>query len=97
MNQIFNQYVSSGMAFGAQRWLGILQRQCERLASLMARNISDLGGISSLHLIISFNFWRLYNRFVLFEIAFCSDTISRSTKEFDESGSEDDQNILYEH
>ncbi|OIT06412.1 PREDICTED: homeobox-leucine zipper protein HDG5 [Nicotiana attenuata] len=47
VNQIFNQYVSSGMAFGAQRWLGILQRQCERLASLMARNISDLGVIPS--------------------------------------------------
>ncbi|KAJ7015693.1 hypothetical protein NC653_004868 [Populus alba x Populus x berolinensis] len=36
VHQIFNQYVYSGMAFGA-----LLQRQCERVASLMARNISD--------------------------------------------------------
>ncbi|XP_023736253.1 homeobox-leucine zipper protein HDG5 isoform X2 [Lactuca sativa] len=44
---IFTDYVSSGMAFGARRWLAVLQRQCERLASLMARNISDIGAISS--------------------------------------------------
>ncbi|KAK1438324.1 hypothetical protein QVD17_04131 [Tagetes erecta] len=42
---IFTDYVSSGMAFGARRWLAVLQRQCERLASLMARNISDIGAI----------------------------------------------------
>ncbi|KAK4368799.1 hypothetical protein RND71_012591 [Anisodus tanguticus] len=47
VNQIFNHFVTSGTAFGAQRWLAILQRQCERLASLMARNISDLGVIPS--------------------------------------------------
>ncbi|XP_038888794.1 homeobox-leucine zipper protein HDG5 isoform X2 [Benincasa hispida] len=43
IHQIFNHFVHSGMAFGAHRWLAILQRQCERIASLMARNISDLG------------------------------------------------------
>lgn len=47
VNQIFNHFVTSGMAFGAQRWLSVLQRQCERIASLMARNISDLGVIPS--------------------------------------------------
>ncbi|XP_017232692.1 homeobox-leucine zipper protein HDG5 isoform X2 [Daucus carota subsp. sativus] len=47
VHQIFNQFVNSGLAFGAQRWLAVLRRQCERLASLMARNISDLGVISS--------------------------------------------------
>ncbi|KAK4486537.1 hypothetical protein RD792_009221 [Penstemon davidsonii] len=47
INQVFSDYVSSGAAFGAQRWLAVLQRQCERLASLMARNISDLGVIPS--------------------------------------------------
>ncbi|KAE9596921.1 hypothetical protein Lal_00007260 [Lupinus albus] len=47
VHQIFGNYVYSGMAFGAQRWLGVLQRQCERVASLMARNISDLGVIPS--------------------------------------------------
>ncbi|KAJ0733407.1 putative homeobox-leucine zipper protein GLAB [Helianthus annuus] len=52
---IFTDYVSSGMAFGARRWLAVLQRQCERLASLMARNISDIGGTNKhifIHLII---------------------------------------------
>ncbi|KAJ7953410.1 Homeobox-leucine zipper protein [Quillaja saponaria] len=47
VHQIFSNYVYGGMAFGAQRWLGILQRQCERVASLMARNISDLGVLPS--------------------------------------------------
>ncbi|KAI8530510.1 hypothetical protein RHMOL_Rhmol11G0064700 [Rhododendron molle] len=47
VHQIFDQFVESGMAFGAQRWLAVLQRQCERIASLMARNISDLGVIPS--------------------------------------------------
>ncbi|XP_042503933.1 homeobox-leucine zipper protein ROC3 [Macadamia integrifolia] len=47
LHQVFNQYVTGGMAFGAQRWLAVLQRQCERFASLMARNISDLGVIPS--------------------------------------------------
>eukprot|EP01018_Ginkgo_biloba_P005890 Gb_05082 [translate_table: standard] len=47
VHRIYHQLVSSGMAFGAQRWLASLQRQCERLASLMASNISarDLGVI----------------------------------------------------
>lgn len=44
INHVLSSLVSSGVAFGAQRWLAVLQRQCERLASLMARNISDLGG-----------------------------------------------------
>ncbi|KAB2626159.1 homeobox-leucine zipper protein ROC3-like [Pyrus ussuriensis x Pyrus communis] len=47
VHQIFSHYVYSGMAFGAQRWLAVLQRQCERVASLMARNISDLGVMPS--------------------------------------------------
>lgn len=44
VNQIFSNLVASGEAFGARRWLAVLQRQCERVASLMARNLSDLGG-----------------------------------------------------
>lgn len=44
VHQIFSHFVYSGMAFGARRWLGVLQQQCERVASLMARNIADLGG-----------------------------------------------------
>ncbi|XP_058085667.1 homeobox-leucine zipper protein ROC3 [Magnolia sinica] len=47
VHQIFNRIVKSGMAFGAHRWLAVLQCQCERVASLMARNITDLGVIPS--------------------------------------------------
>ncbi|KAJ6342143.1 hypothetical protein OIU78_010136 [Salix suchowensis] len=47
VQQVFGQYIYSGVAFGAHRWLAVLQRQCERVASLMARNISDLGVIPS--------------------------------------------------
>ncbi|KAJ8774109.1 hypothetical protein K2173_009540 [Erythroxylum novogranatense] len=47
VHQIFSDLVYSGMAFGAHRWLAVLQRQCERVASLMARNIADLGVIPS--------------------------------------------------
>lgn len=56
VHQIFQQFVNSGAAFGSTQWLSVLQRQCERLASLMARNISDLGGIyiyTYIHLISS--------------------------------------------
>ncbi|KAI3694336.1 hypothetical protein L1987_77300 [Smallanthus sonchifolius] len=49
VHRIFTDYVSSGMAFGARRWLAVLQRQCERLTSLMARNVSaNVGVVRSL-------------------------------------------------
>lgn len=44
IHQTFSHFVYGGMAFGAHRWLAVLGRQCEWVASLMARNISDLGG-----------------------------------------------------
>ena len=44
LHQVFKDYVASGYAFGATRWVSLLQRQCERLASELARNIADLGG-----------------------------------------------------
>ncbi|XP_059643825.1 homeobox-leucine zipper protein ROC3 [Cornus florida] len=47
IHRIFSQFVDTGIAFGAQRWLAVLGRQCERFASLMARNISELGVIPS--------------------------------------------------
>ncbi|XVF13671.1 hypothetical protein REPUB_Repub08aG0228100 [Reevesia pubescens] len=47
VHQIFSHFVYNGMAFGAHRWLAVLERQCERIASLMARNITDLGVIPS--------------------------------------------------
>ncbi|CAM6105831.1 unnamed protein product [Calypogeia fissa] len=47
VNRMYKTLVNSGMAFGAQRWLSTLQRQCERLASMLASNLSqrDLGGV----------------------------------------------------
>ncbi|KAL5724731.1 hypothetical protein ACHQM5_007954 [Ranunculus cassubicifolius] len=47
VHSIFNQLVNTGSAFGAQRWLAVMQQQCERLASLMAKNGSDVGVMSS--------------------------------------------------
>ncbi|CAN6288682.1 unnamed protein product [Urochloa humidicola] len=45
LHQVFKDYVANGTAFGATRWVSLLQRQCERLASELARNIADLGVI----------------------------------------------------
>ncbi|XP_024394838.1 homeobox-leucine zipper protein PROTODERMAL FACTOR 2 isoform X1 [Physcomitrium patens] len=49
VHRMYRELVNTGMAFGAQRWLATLQRQCERLASLLASNIAsrDLGGVPS--------------------------------------------------
>ncbi|CAA0835931.1 Homeobox-leucine zipper protein MERISTEM L1 [Striga hermonthica] len=49
VHSIYKALVNSGLAFGARRWVSTLDRQCERLASLMANNIAagDVGVISS--------------------------------------------------
>ncbi|KAJ7967654.1 Homeobox-leucine zipper protein like [Quillaja saponaria] len=39
VHNIYRPLVNSGLAFGARRWVVTLDRQCERLASLMANNI----------------------------------------------------------
>ncbi|XP_062201206.1 homeobox-leucine zipper protein ROC3-like [Phragmites australis] len=45
LHQVLKDYVAGAGAFGATRWVSLLQRQCERLASELARNISDVGVI----------------------------------------------------
>lgn len=49
VHNIYKPLVNSGLAFGAKRWVATLDRQCERLASSMANNISagDLCVITS--------------------------------------------------
>ncbi|XP_011086174.2 LOW QUALITY PROTEIN: homeobox-leucine zipper protein MERISTEM L1 [Sesamum indicum] len=49
VHSIYKPLVNSGLAFGARRWVATLDRQCERLASVLANNISagDVGVISS--------------------------------------------------
>ncbi|EOA18644.1 hypothetical protein CARUB_v10007218mg [Capsella rubella] len=47
LGEVVREYVKSGVAFGVERWLAVLKRQCERMASLMATNITDLGVIPS--------------------------------------------------
>ncbi|XP_022986270.1 homeobox-leucine zipper protein HDG2-like isoform X2 [Cucurbita maxima] len=49
VHNLYRQLVSSGQAFGAKRWVTTLDRQCERLASAMATNIStgDVGVITN--------------------------------------------------
>uniref|UniRef100_A0ACD5THU4 Uncharacterized protein n=1 Tax=Avena sativa TaxID=4498 RepID=A0ACD5THU4_AVESA len=45
LQPVFRDHVAGGAAFGATRWVSGLQRQCERLASELARNIADQGVI----------------------------------------------------
>ncbi|OMO75503.1 hypothetical protein CCACVL1_16147 [Corchorus capsularis] len=49
VHNLYKQLVNSGHAFGAKRWIATLDRQCERLASVMATNIptGDVGVITN--------------------------------------------------
>ncbi|GAB4859453.1 Homeobox-leucine zipper protein roc2 [Ancistrocladus abbreviatus] len=49
VHNIFKPLVNSALAFGAKRWVATLDRQCERLASVMATStpIGDVGVITS--------------------------------------------------
>lgn len=38
VNSIYKAFLNSSLAFGAKRWIGILNKQCERLASAEAPN-----------------------------------------------------------
>ncbi|KAL9236910.1 hypothetical protein vseg_011524 [Gypsophila vaccaria] len=50
VHNIYRGLVNSGLAFGAKRWVSTLERQCERLACVMANNIpsGEAGVITSL-------------------------------------------------
>lgn len=39
VHQLYRSLLSSGMGFGAQRWVATLQRQCECLAILMSSSV----------------------------------------------------------
>ncbi|KAL3366841.1 hypothetical protein AABB24_011512 [Solanum stoloniferum] len=47
IHRLYRDLIYSGMAFGAERWLGSLQRLCERYACLMVSGNSsrELGGV----------------------------------------------------
>ncbi|KAI3735674.1 hypothetical protein L6452_15182 [Arctium lappa] len=46
IDRLYRDFIHSGLAFGAKRWLACLQRACERIASLMTNSSShDLGGV----------------------------------------------------
>lgn len=47
IHRLYRDLVHSGLAFGANRWLGTLERMCERFACLMVTGAStrDLGGV----------------------------------------------------
>ncbi|KAF9626355.1 hypothetical protein IFM89_032409 [Coptis chinensis] len=49
VHNMYKPLVESGLTFGARRWVATLDRQCERLASLMATSIprGDIGVITS--------------------------------------------------
>ncbi|CAM8981406.1 unnamed protein product [Rhodiola kirilowii] len=42
VHQLYKLLLSSGMGFGAQRWVATLQRQCECLAMLMSSTVASL-------------------------------------------------------
>jgi hypothetical protein len=39
VHSLYQAFVRSGLAFGAVWWLSTLQRQCERIASVLANNV----------------------------------------------------------
>nr|XP_043613752.1 homeobox-leucine zipper protein HDG11-like [Erigeron canadensis] len=47
IDRLYRDFIHSGLAFGAKRWISCLQRACERSASLMMNNAPshDLGGV----------------------------------------------------
>lgn len=46
VHNVYRALVNSGLAFGAKRWVSTLDRQCERLASVLASNIpAGEGGV----------------------------------------------------
>jgi homeobox-leucine zipper protein len=59
---LYKPLVNSGLAFGAKRWVGTLERQCERLASVMASNIpnGDIGGKDEFLYLVSIGFLALW-------------------------------------
>ncbi|KAI5059990.1 hypothetical protein GOP47_0024410 [Adiantum capillus-veneris] len=50
VHNLYQSFVNCGMGFGAQQWLCTLQRECERIASVLATNIpvADMNGSSTL-------------------------------------------------
>lgn len=46
VHRLYRELIHSGLAFGAERWMAIIQRMCERFACLMVSGTStrDLGG-----------------------------------------------------
>lgn len=44
IHSMYKKFVSLGFAFGAKRWLAALDRQCERLAIVMAGDSPDEDG-----------------------------------------------------
>lgn len=57
IHRMFKTIVSFGIAFGAKRWLATLDRQCERLAIVMASgNAGGDGGKTPSSTELIFNF-----------------------------------------
>ena len=51
LHAMFKNLLNSGQALGANRWVSTLDRQCERLAIMMASNIPSIepGGQISIY------------------------------------------------
>ena len=65
VHNLYQSLVSSGIGFGAMRWLCTLQRQCERIASVLANipaadNMSGMYGFSVHNISIRFYIQLIY-------------------------------------
>lgn len=58
VHHLYKSLISSGMGFGAQRWVATLQRQCECLAILMSSTVStrDHTGLQQSSILMKFDF-----------------------------------------
>lgn len=93
VHNLYKNLVNSGHAFGAKRWVATLERQCERLASVMATNVptADLGGNVNISVILKaytvLNIHKLVHIYTyLYMCVYISNFKSRREKEYAETG-----------
>lgn len=53
VDQMYEAYINSGLAFGAKRWVSSLVRHCTWEATLMAKSCSTLNGGTLIYNLLS--------------------------------------------
>jgi len=73
---IFEKLICTGQAFAANRWVGTLVRQCERISSILSTDFQSVdSGDHISKLITKFCFiWKMYSLFSFLKrfVMFCS-------------------------